>query len=166
MNLRLGLTLMTCALAVAVLAAQDEPPPAEPGAPPTKKADPKKNIDDLPPVKELEKKEPALPAGDANDPQRIQKIIERLNKNMDSSEERLNKKDPGEETQKIQENIIKDLDELIKQQSKGDGGGGGGGGGASSGGGTGGAGGSGRSAKVQAGKRRAARPKAAGNPRE
>src|SRR5207253_10395404 len=76
------------------------------------------------PSRELEKKEaaPAEPTGED-----ASKIIERLNKNMESSEDRLNKKDPGEDTRKIQGDIIKDLDELIKQQSKGEGGGGGGG---------------------------------------
>ncbi len=115
-NQRLGLTLLISSLLVTFIAAQDDPP--------VKKPEAKKNLDDLPPIKELEKKEPAAPATDAGDPQRVQKIIERLNKNMVSSEDRLKFKDPGEETRKIQDNIIKDLDELIKQASSGGGGGG------------------------------------------
>jgi hypothetical protein len=151
MNHRLGLTLLISALLVTFLAAQDDPPGKQ-NDPPVKKPEAKKNLDDLPPIKELEKKEPAAPAADAGDPQRIQKIIERLNKNMDSSEDRLKGKDPGEETRKIQENIIKDLDELIKQASSGGGGGGGGAGGAG-GGGLGGGGGGGGSKAGGAGGR-------------
>lgn len=122
MNRHLGLTALTSALMVAMLAAQDEPPRAKKDDGVEKKADPKKDRDDPPVIKELEKKE-RTPAGD-NDPERVKKIIERLNKNMDSSEERLNKKDPGDDTRKIQHDIIKDLDELIKQQNEGGGGGG------------------------------------------
>ena len=121
MTRRLGLTLLTSALMVAVIAGQDNPPPKD--VPADNKAAPKKKADDLPPVKELEKREPGPAAGSGED---VQKIIERLNKNMDSSEERLNKKDPGDDTRKIQADIIRDLDELIKQQSQGGGGGGGG----------------------------------------
>ena len=60
-------------------------------------------------------------------------IVERIKKNLAESENRLEKKDPGEDNRKIQDKIVKDLDELIKQQNDDDGGGGGGGGGGSSG---------------------------------
>jgi hypothetical protein len=127
-NRHLGLTLLTSAFMVAVIAAQDDPSRANKEGPAEKKVDPKKNADDLPPVKELEKKDSGRPqgGGGGDDPERIKKIIDRLHKNMDSSEERLNKKDPGEDTRTIQGDIIKDLDELIKQQNQGGGGGGGG----------------------------------------
>jgi len=42
-------------------------------------------------------------------------LIERIHKNMDSSQERLGKQDPGADTRKIQKNIVKDLDDLIDQ---------------------------------------------------
>jgi hypothetical protein len=44
------------------------------------------------------------------------KIIERIKKNLAGTDERLEKKDPGAETNKLQDQIVKDLDELIKQQ--------------------------------------------------
>ncbi len=128
MNQRLGLTMLIFTLLVALLPAQDDAPPNK-AAP---KKDEAKNGDELRPFRKLEKREPPPPTEGKDDPQRVQKIVERLNKNMDSSEERLGKKDPGEDTRKVQEEIIKDLDELIKQAGKGGGGGGGGGGGASS----------------------------------
>jgi hypothetical protein len=61
-------------------------------------------------------------------------IIKRLKKNFNTTEERLDKKDPGAETRKLQEQIIEDIDKLLKQQqdNQNNSGGGGGGGGASS----------------------------------
>jgi len=44
-------------------------------------------------------------------------IVKRLNENFEKSESSLAKTDPREETQKVQELIIKDLDELIKQRN-------------------------------------------------
>jgi hypothetical protein len=120
-NLRLGLSLATCALIVAVLAAQEDPSKKDQR---TDEKASKKKLDDLPQIKELERKEPGQGPAGGDDSERLRKIVERLHKNMDKSEEQLNKKDPGEDTRKIQLDIIKDLDELIKQQSKGDGGGG------------------------------------------
>jgi len=135
---RLGLTILTFAFMVACLPAQDEPPPED-------KVETKKKGAKLPPFKKLEKKEQEpIPMG-GDDPERIKKAIERLHKNMDASEERLNKRDPGEETHKVQEEIIKDLDELIKQQNNSGGGGGGGGSASSNGGGGGQAGSSSKS---------------------
>ena len=45
----------------------------------------------------------------------MKEIVARLHKNMQSSEERLAQKDPGDGTREIQKDILKDLDELIKQ---------------------------------------------------
>jgi len=53
------------------------------------------------------------------------KIIERLHKNMESAEDRLDKKDSGDETRHIQSDIVDDLDKLIKQSQNNKGGGGG-----------------------------------------
>ena len=119
MNRILGLTLLTFALMVAVITAQDEPAPTDPPA--AKKNEPKQKKKALPEIRKLEKKDPAPEAATGED---VKKIIERLNGNMDSSEERLKKKDPGDDTRKVQGDIIKDLDKLINQQNQGGGGGG------------------------------------------
>jgi hypothetical protein len=97
-----GITILTAAWTVALLAGQDDPAKKEP-APAEKKIDPKADP---------EKKEPAAPAPSGEKPE---EIIKRLNENFEKSEDRLGKKDPREETQKIQDQIVKDLDELIKQ---------------------------------------------------
>lgn len=117
MNRILGLTVLTSALIVAVIAAQDEPGSTDP--PVAKKDEPNQKKKSLPKIRKLEKKEPAPEPATGED---VKKIIERLNNNMDSSEDRLKKKDPGDETRKVQDNIIKDLDKLINQQNQGGGG--------------------------------------------
>src|SRR5262249_26414586 len=66
-------------------------------------------------------------AGHKNDdeqltPERIKEITARLHKNLEASEDRLGKKDPGAATREIQEQILKDLDTLLKQQQETDGG--------------------------------------------
>jgi hypothetical protein len=162
---RLGLTLLFSMMG-AILVAQDASAPKQEVG--DKKADSKKKDDDLPPIKELEKKERTREPARDDDPERIKKIIERLNKNMYSSEERLGKKDPGEDTRKIQDDIIRDLDELIKQQGKGGGGGGGGGGGAGGGGGSAGGGqsGSGGSAGSRSVTKRGSRSKGNGQAKQ
>ena len=116
-----GITILVFAGSVALLGAQGRPGVAKKeGAAGEKKADAKADP---------EKKEPvAPPMGSGEKPE---EIIKRLNENFEKSEERLGAKDPREETQKVQDQIVKDIDELLKQQGKG-GGGGGGGGGASS----------------------------------
>jgi hypothetical protein len=48
--------------------------------------------------------------------ERIKEIMDRLHKNLEASEDRLGKKDPGATTREIQEQIIKDLDALLKQK--------------------------------------------------
>ncbi|MBM4069476.1 MAG: hypothetical protein FJ271_11080 [Planctomycetes bacterium] len=48
------------------------------------------------------------------------KIVERIRKNLSTTDERLDKKDPGDETRKLQDKIVKDLDELIKQKQNQD----------------------------------------------
>jgi hypothetical protein len=45
-------------------------------------------------------------------------IAARITKNMRASEERLDQKDPGEGTQQIQRDILKDLDALIEQKRR------------------------------------------------
>ena len=111
----IGTTLLFGALALGLAAQDPEKPAAE------KKAEPKRENPELETIK-------APPQAEAEDPQ---KVIERLKKNFNSTEERLDEKDPGEATRKLQEKIIEDLDKLL-QQSQNSGGGGGGGGSSSS----------------------------------
>ncbi|MBI3410954.1 MAG: hypothetical protein HY040_21680 [Planctomycetes bacterium] len=127
-----GLTILTLASMIAYIAATQEVRAQKKDDPVDKKAE----------IKKGETPE-AAPAGDKEAAERIKKIIERLHENMDASEEKLGKKDTSDDTRKIQDQILKDLDELINQKNQGGGGGGGGGGAASAGGGGGGGGASG-----------------------
>jgi hypothetical protein len=126
----LGLALAT-PLVVSLAGAQDEPPvrlkkkERKETAPTTeqkkaeqKKGEEKQNNLDL--EKELRKQEG--PRGkEADEPAQqkaeaeLKELIARLHKNMQSSEERLAKKDSGDGTREIQKDILNDLDELIKQ---------------------------------------------------
>lgn len=130
-----GLTILTLASMVAFIAATQDVQAQKKDDAGDKKAE----------IKKGEAPE-AQPAGDKEAIERIKKIIERLHENMDASEEKLGKKDTGDDTRKIQDQIIKDLDELINQKNQG-GGGGGGGGAASSVGGGGGGGASGEASQ-------------------
>lgn len=69
-----------------------------------------------PPTAKGDKKE----AGDKS-----QDIMAKLGKDLAAAEERLKKADPGEETRKIQKEIVDLLDELIKQNKQSSSGGGG-----------------------------------------
>jgi hypothetical protein len=127
-------TVGSCILCGAValtLAAQD--PDGKKAAPVKKgeeeiKAPPRVAGPDEKPDPEQKPEAKAPVAGAQEDPQ---KIIERLKKNFNDTEGRLDGNDPGEQTRKLQEQIIEDLDKLL-QQSQNNSGGGGGGGGASS----------------------------------
>ncbi len=106
---RFALTLFASACILALAASAQEPRPD--------KKEEKKGV----------KKE--APAGEeGNDQDKVKEILSRLDDNYGKATERLDKKDSGTDTRKIQEEIIKDLDELIKQKQKSQGGGGGGGG--------------------------------------
>jgi hypothetical protein len=129
---RIVLLLLGIALTVPLVAAlagePGEPPvrlkkkdrkdPA-PGVEQKKDKEDQKKTDDLDLDKELRKGEgkDSIP-----DPARkkaeeeMKELIARLHKNMDASEDRLAKRDPGDATRDIQKDILKDLDELIKQQ--------------------------------------------------
>ena len=102
-----GMTILTLACTVAFLAAQGVQRPAKKdgAAPPDQKADAKADP---------EKKAPAAPVAPSGD--KPEEIIKRLNQNFEKSEERLGAKDPGADTRKVQDKIIDDIDELIKQQ--------------------------------------------------
>jgi hypothetical protein len=120
------LALSFTALAVAADDPRPEPPDplvkkkrpdADNSAPkdkeaPKKDGNPKKDTE---PKKDAEKKdgdpkdEPAPPAEDDK------AILERINKNMKESGDRLKKNDPGDATRQVQKDIVADLDSLINQ---------------------------------------------------
>ncbi|MBC8114291.1 MAG: hypothetical protein H7062_07940 [Candidatus Saccharimonas sp.] len=88
-------------------------------------------------------------------PEQKEDKFDRVAKGMRSASEKLDGKETGDETIKIQEQVIRDLDELIKQLQNPppNGGGGGGGGGGSSGGGSSKSGGGGNSRQQRPGGR-------------
>ena len=94
-----------------------------PGAEQKKEKD-KDSQDELDLEKELRKLEGVKEKGKESDDQarkkaeeELKEIVARLHKNMQASEDRLGQKDPGDGTREIQKDILKDLDELIKQQN-------------------------------------------------
>lgn len=108
-----GMTILGLAGAVAVLVAQEPPPKGQKdkeAAAPMQPGDKKADKGDA--KADAEKKEPAAPSGDS-----AEEIVKRLNQGFEEAEGRLGKKDPREQTQKIQDQIIRDLDELIKQKN-------------------------------------------------
>jgi hypothetical protein len=80
--------------------------------------DPKK-VDEGELKKEEPKKEEKLPEFEPLKPnkpaEKAEDIIARVKKNMTASESRLEKKDVGDKTREIQQDIVRDLDELINQ---------------------------------------------------
>jgi hypothetical protein len=67
---------------------------------------------DVEPKKDAPKADPKSPEGEEVD---VQKTAERIAENAEKAGERLKEKDPGEDTRKIQDEIIKDIDALIKK---------------------------------------------------
>lgn len=86
---------------------------------PEKPALPKEQKDQTEPTppKDAERRDrPAAPASGATDRVRDDAaIMQRVSKNMRAAEERLAEKDPGLQTRRLQDEILKDLDDLIKQ---------------------------------------------------
>jgi hypothetical protein len=70
------------------------------------------------PMKPPERKEPAGPPSVQDQEQNPAEVMARVSKDMRASEDRLSKKDPGEETQQIQRDILKNLDALIEQKKR------------------------------------------------
>jgi hypothetical protein len=119
------LALSFTALAMAADDPRPEPPdplvkkkrPDKPAAKdkesPKKDSEPKKDLEpkkDAGPKKDGDPKdEPAPPADDDK------VILERINKNMKESGDRLKKNDPGDATRQVQKDIVTDLDSLINQ---------------------------------------------------
>jgi hypothetical protein len=104
------------ALTLAGLSFADDPKP-EPEEPPVllkkKKKDPPAEEKPAPKDKAKAKEdEPKDPADGTVDPK---EVLERINKNIRESEERLSKKDPGDGTREVHRHIVKDLNSLIEQ---------------------------------------------------
>jgi hypothetical protein len=124
------MTLIACGLAAA-----DDPPPdqneppvrlkkkvkpqpdptAEKKPEPPKKSEPPKK--DGPPSKSREAKDDA-DAEAADMEQKLKEITERLSKNLHTAEKKLKEKDPGDNTQQVQRDIVKDLEDLIEQTKR------------------------------------------------
>jgi hypothetical protein len=130
--IRQTLVLLACLLAITCLRADDPPsgqteppvrlkkkakpqsPASEPKKTPAPQNDPKRPGD--PKKKEEAKDEPDVTAAELEE--KIDEIRNRLSRNLHEAEERLHKKDPGEKTQLVQRDIVKDLDELIDQTKR------------------------------------------------
>jgi hypothetical protein len=114
-------------LATGRAAAQDDPVrlqrKARPPEPPPAKTDKDKAKDA---TKEKDKTPDAKPTPKddlkTEDPEELerqaQEIINKLTKEFRTVEDRLQKKDPGDNTQKVQKDILGDLDDLIEQTRK------------------------------------------------
>jgi hypothetical protein len=98
-------------------AARSQPSPAEPPVRLKKKETPK-------PVEPSEKKtEPVRPKEPKDEPappdaRDAAEILLRVSQNMHLAEERLGRRDPGENTRQIQRDVLKDLDSLIEQAKR------------------------------------------------
>lgn len=86
-------------LALAGFAAAQEPIPPREVKPEEKKAAPAKEPEKTEPKEELD----------------VQKTAERIAENAQKAGERLKEKDPGADTRKIQQEILKDIDALLKK---------------------------------------------------
>jgi hypothetical protein len=98
--IRLYILLVSLSL-IGPVAAQDVPKPAVP------KADGKATE----PKKDAPKADPKQSEEDVD----VHKTAERIAENAQKAGDRLKEKDPGEDTQKIQQEIVKDIDALIKK---------------------------------------------------
>src|SRR5262249_2249969 len=130
---RVVIGLLTLVFTVAITAAGDDPP-AKPdpvprlkkkARPPAAQEEPKQKEHKTLPEDEPKKELKPLGEGDprkadaaqaqAQAEERTKELLTRIGKNMQSSEDRLGKQDPGEGTRQIQGDILKDIDELLKQ---------------------------------------------------
>jgi hypothetical protein len=96
-----GMAVLTLAVGMVLVRAADDPAPG--------------NL--KPPNKEkggLKDEAAPRPDGGASDEQ-TKELLARVAKNMGISEDRLKNRDPGTKTRQVQEQIINDLDELIKK---------------------------------------------------
>lgn len=143
---RCSALLLAFLIALGGLSAVADEPPADPGDAPLRlkkkpkppadnKADPAKPAEKKPDDKKPEPKAPAekkppeakeepapaLPEEDEKE------VMERIARNVKSVEERLANKELDESTRQLQEDILKDIESLIRQSENPQGGGGGGG---------------------------------------
>ncbi len=106
------------ALTLAALAAADDPRPEDPEPPVRlkKKARPPKKSEEKPaPKKEAPKEKQEAEPAEPNQPGESEKeILERIEKNLRQSTERLGKQDTGEGTRQGQRDVVKDLEALIE----------------------------------------------------
>jgi hypothetical protein len=93
---------------------QPSPAPSQPAKPAPKEEKSKKT--EPPPKAEQPEEEPELTPQELEE--RIREITNRIAKNMNQAEKRLQKSDPGEATQQTQRDIVHDLDELIEQSRR------------------------------------------------
>jgi len=104
---------------VAEPAKEDQPKPADPPKEEPKEKDPKPKDPKAKDPKEGD--EPAQP----DEPEMDQaEVLNRVGKNMRTSEDRLDHRELTDATRQVQEDILKDLDSLINQAKNGGGGGG------------------------------------------
>ena len=124
-------TILMCGLLLPMLCvfAQEPDAPVLKKKPPVaeeKKVDPKKPEAKQDEKPEAKKEEPDAKKGDA-DEKNPEKLKERIIRNSKAAGERIEGQDTGEETRKLQDQNVKDIDELLKQlQNPPDSGGGGG----------------------------------------
>ena len=120
----LGLFLLTVSVLFVGLAFADDPPSGQPDDPPVRlkkkdKPDAAKPDDAKPPMKD-EKKEPpkkedAKEPPEPSAPQEDEaEVLNRIAKNIRMAEEKLGNKELGDGTRQLQEDILKDLDSLIR----------------------------------------------------
>ncbi len=97
--IRAAAVCLALSLFVTLLCAQDGPAPDQP----------------KPTLKKKDKAGANGGGGEAGLDERTKELLARVARNMESSEDRLKKRDPGEKTRAIQDQIVHDLDELIKK---------------------------------------------------
>jgi len=115
-------TVLAVALSGFCLAANDEKPDADDPPPVLKKKKPKPedpgDKDKKPEPKKLDPKD-VDPKDEPKDPEVDPKaVLERINKNIRESEERLRTRDTGDGTRQVQKDIVKDLESLIDRTKK------------------------------------------------
>ena len=126
---RLGLFLLASGVLFVGLAYADDPPSGQPDDPPVRlkkkdKVDPNKAVPDKPdpakpPMKD-DKKEPPKKADAKDEPEPATpqedeaEVLNRVAKNVRMAEEKIANKELGDGTRQLQEDILKDLDSLIR----------------------------------------------------
>jgi len=104
---KVAIVLVMLGLVVTLLPAADGPASDKPEPGALKKKDKAGARDD------------ALPKPEEGAPDdKTKELLGRVAKNMGTSEDRLKNRDPGKTTQEIQDQIVKDLDELIKKSQE------------------------------------------------